>query len=383
MRKILINHLLEPPGRVTGITRFLFSMTAGLLRITALELVLATTWEREALPAVLRDSRLEVVTVPFEPSSAVNVIRQNKILPRLMREQKADCEFNANPIGGFTGRWPRVITVHDLYYRLMPEAYLARHRATWRALFPLVALRSDAILVPSESTRADLARFYPRLARKATVVHEAPAMTGPIEARAPRLQGRHGIMVGNISPNKNAGAIVEAVALLAAKGINVPILHVGRDEAGVIAGAMARLDVPVEITSVAGIDDAALHSAFTDATFFINASFHEGFCLPLVEAQQCGTPVIASNRSALPEVAGEGALLVDPSNPAAIAAAIQSIWTDPAVARSLSERGKANAARFSWDKAALSLAAMLESVCGGADKSRNGAHVAPQRHVDA
>lgn len=369
MRKVFINHLLEPPRRVTGITRFLFSLTAGLLRTAPFTFVLATAWEKEALPDVLNDPRVEVVTEPYVPSTLLNVRRQMTRVPEIMTAHAADVEFNANPVGGFAGGWPRVITVHDLYYRLMPESYPQRQRAVWRSIFPLVGMRSDAIVVPSESTKRDLAQFYPRLARKATVVHEAPAMTGTIEPRPPMLPYRHGIMVGNISPNKNAGSIVEALGLLAQNGVQVPILHVGRDEAGVIAAAQARIGVPLDIVSVAGIDDAALHSAFRHAAFFINASFHEGFCLPLVEAQEVGTPVIASNRSALPEVAGDGALLINPSDPADIARAIQSVWTDADMALDLSRRGKANVTRFSWDKAASEIAALITDVCDRSSRS--------------
>lgn len=383
MRKLVINHLLEPPNRVTGITRFLFSLTAGLLRNAQFDIVLATTWDKASLPAPLHHPRLEVETLPFEPKAIVNVFRQNRLLPELMRRHGADAEFNANPIGGFSGNWMRIITLHDLYYRLMPEAYPFRHRAIWRGLFPLSVQHADAILVPSDSTRQDLATYYRNAARKAFVVHEAPAMTGPFEPRSPLITGRHGIMVGNLSPNKNAAVIVDAIARLAERGVRVPLLHVGRDELGILAAAQSKTSSAVEIVSVAGIDDATLHAAFTHAAFFINASLHEGFCLPLVEAQECGTPVIVSNCSALPEVAGDGALLVDPRSPDDIARAIHMVWTNPDVAANLRRRAVANAARFSWDKAALELIAKFESLKKGKDAKAREPHPQDPLHAGA
>ncbi len=365
MQSILLNHMLEPPGQVTGITRFLFSLTAGLLRTSPARYVLATAWNRDELPDALKSPRLEVRTVPFHRSTVKNIVAQNRILPGLMAEAGTEAEFNCNPLGGFVGTWPRMITVHDLYYRLMPSAYPLRHRLVWRALFPLSAGRASAILAPSNATRRDLARFYPGTLSKVAVVHEAPAMIGAIEPRAPLLGGRHGIMVGNISPNKNVESIIAALGLLAETGLSVPLLHVGRDEMGAIRTAQSRLAEPLPVTSVSGIDDAALHAAFKRATFFINASLFEGFCLPLVEAQACGTPVIASNRSALPEVAGRGAILVDPESPREIAEAIHSVWTDEELAGRLSALGKANAARFSWDKAAREVTAVLDRIVLG------------------
>lgn len=375
VRTLLVNHLLEPPHRVTGITRFLFSMVGGLLASHAGRIVLATTWSRRALPARLRESRLEVVTEPFVNSTLLNVQRQSLVLPRLMKETEATAEFNANPLGGVVGRWARIITVHDLYYRLMPKAYPARHRAVWRLLFPVMAQCTSAILVPSESTRQDLSRFYPQAGAKAFVVHEAPGLMAAEEGVPAPIEGRYGLMVGNISPNKNVESIVASLALARDAGTPIPLLHVGRDEEGLIARAQSRLSKPIEIHSLHGIDDGALRAAYANAAFLVNASHHEGFCLPVVEAQACGTPVIASNRSAIPEVAGSGALLVDPDNVAELARALVSVWTDAALARDLIRRGHENAGRFSWEKAARELADKFDQLSPEARRYPRGGAV--------
>jgi len=361
---LVVNHMLEPPGRVTGITRFLFAMLQGLLKTSTAKIVLVTTWQAADLPAHLVSARIEVVTVPYQPKLAVNVMRQGSVLTRLMRKHASAIEFNANPVGYFSGDWPRVITVHDLYLKLMPEAYPLRHRLTWNVLFPLSARNADSIVVPSQSTRQDLGRFHPGALSKTVVISEAPAFDLGSAITGPPVAGRYGLIVGNVSPNKNVGVIIEALARLEAQGVSIPIVHIGRDETGALAAAQKRTPLKMPILTMPGVSDGQLRGAYTHAVFFLNTSLHEGFCLPVVEAQSCGTPVIASNRSALPEVAGEGALLIDPASPQAIAQAMKTLWLDPEAAQRASELGTANVARFSWDRAAMHLLIAMQNLEG-------------------
>ena len=359
---IVVNHLLEPPERVTGITRFLFALLPHLLELTEHNIILLTCWPEASLPAALLASRLIVRSYPYRKQLAVNVAMQHQILASVMARTGPAIEFNANPVGAFTGNWPRVVTVHDMYLDLMPEEYPLRHRLMWKLMFPRSLKRASAIVVPSSSTRDDLERFYPRAAAgKAVVLPEAPAFdeTAPI-AGAP-LTGRYGLIVGNISPNKNAGIVVEALTRLAEQGISVPLLHIGRDELGLLSHAKKLNSGHPPITSRAGVSDDDLRAAYAHATFFINTSLHEGFCLPVVEAQAMGTPVIVSNRSALPEVAGDGALFVDPQSVNGIATAIERIWTDSGLAADLSQRGKRNVARYSWASTARQLLQILSA----------------------
>ncbi len=360
---IVVNHLLEPPERVTGITRFLFALLPLLIDLTEGNIILLTCWPEASLPAALLASRLMVKTFPFHKSMVVNILRQGPVLAQAMNRPGGAIEFNANPVGAFTGRWPRVITVHDLYLDLMPDEYPLRHRIAWKALFPFSLKRASGIVVPSSSTRADLSKFYPKeSAGKTFIVPEAPAFDQQAPVGAAPLAGRYGLIVGNISPNKNAPVVVEALAALAARGIKVPLLHIGRDEGGHLARALNDAVVDVPITSRAGVSDETLRAAYRHAAFFLNTSVHEGFCLPVVEAQAMGTPVIASNRSAIPEVAGDGALLVNPQSAAEVAAAIERVWTDPKFASELAGLGTLNVARYSWASTASQVTQILRSV---------------------
>ena len=373
MPTIVVNHMLEPPGRVTGITRFLFSMLQGLLDNSANCIVLVTSWQAEDLPPQLSQSRLIVVNVAHHAKLSINVAMQGPVLSRLMRTYAPAVEFNANPLGYFAGTWPRIITVHDLYLKLMPEAYPRRHRLTWEVLFPLSARSASAIVVPSESTRQDLGRYHPSAFDKVVVVPEAPAFDMSSPLTKPPIEGRYGLIVGNLSPNKNATVVVEALAHLEREGLTVPLVHIGRDEHGILADAQRAAGLKYPVLTMPGVSDGALRASYANAAFFLNTSLHEGFCLPIVEAQFCGTPVIASNRSALPEVAGDGAILVDPTSAQSVAAAIKTLWTDPEAAQTVSRRGSANVARFSWDKAAVQLLDVVHHVI--LSHTQRGTHI--------
>lgn len=373
MRTILINHLLEPPGRVTGITRFLFALLAALLAATEDSYVLLTCWAESDLPPALLHPRLRILHKRFHHSTAVNALMQNVVVARAMRDTGAALEFNGNPLGAWTGSWPRITVVHDLYFETMPEAYPLRRRLLWKTLFPLVARSASKIVVPSFSTRQDLLRGRPGYADKIEVVPEAPAFAPDSKTGAPPLDGRYGLIVGNLSPNKNPGAIIEALARLASQGHPVPLLHIGRDELGLLRDARARYPQIAPITSIAGVDDDTLKAAYAHAAFFINSSLHEGFCLPIVEAQSFGVPVIASNRSAVPEVAGDGALLIDPTSVDQVADAIFRVWTDAALARDLALRGRVNADQYSWERAARMTARLFDQVTTAPALARNAA----------
>src|ERR1700738_2479171 len=151
---ILVNHLLEPPGRVTGITRFLFALLNELLRRPLLRYALVTTWKAHELPIALQHENLSVITLPYRRSTPLNIAAQMTQIRRLMRELGAALEFNSNPLGCFRPGWPRVITVHDLYFDVMGGHYRRRHRLWWKLLFPLALASSDAVIWVSAVTRS-------------------------------------------------------------------------------------------------------------------------------------------------------------------------------------------------------------------------------------
>src|SRR5262249_10494752 len=162
------------------------------------------------------------------------------------------------------------------------------HRLWWHVLFPLSLRAATTVLCVSESTRADLREHYPRQADKAQVVHEASALSvpaEPIDVPCPGTDAPYAILVGNISPNKNPSCLASALAILETRGRPLTVAHVGRDEAGLLAQCFSKEGLRHAVESLGSLSDPALIAAYRSALFMISASTHEGFCLPILEAQ--------------------------------------------------------------------------------------------------
>lgn len=358
---ILINHLLEPPGRVTGITRFLFALLSELIRRPRLRYALVTTWKACELPEPLQHENLSVITLPDRRSSLLNIAAQMTQIGRLMRELGAALEFNSNPLGCFHPGWPRVITVHDLYFDVMGRYYPLRHRLWWRLFFPLALASSDSVICVSEATRTDLAKFHRRFAKKAVVIHEASAIiaaAGP-DSSATSLVAPYAIYVGNVSPNKNPAALVAALKILESRGRPVKVYHVGRDDVSLLAQAQQSVGLASPVETVNGLSDEALAAAYQGASCMIAPSTYEGFCLPIIEAQTLGTPVVCSDIPVFREVAGESAMFFDPHDPETIADSLDLTMRDTRLGERLRVAGRRNATRFSWGRAAAETEALF------------------------
>lgn len=378
-RIVLVNHLLEPPNLISGISRYLFALLEELARSSRYRYVLATTWSADELPDSLRASSVEVRTMPFRPKTPINVLSQTATVARLMRETGAALEFNCNPVGCFLGGWPRVVTVHDVYMDVMPSFYPARHRLWWSLLFPLSLRSASAVLCVSQSTRNDVAARHPFARDKLVVVHEAPITNADRPAAmlpAGRFETPYGLYVGNISPNKNVGVLVEALKILQADGTAPIVYQVGRDSAGLLAEAEQRLSARGLLRKAGVLTDDELIAAYRGAAYFINTSLFEGFCLPVVEAQSLGVPVICADIPVLREVAGDGALFFAPDDAKALASRLRSVFGDGELRQRLAQSSLRNAARFSWRKAARETEGIFDAVLE--KKSERKAAATPQ-----
>jgi glycosyltransferase involved in cell wall biosynthesis len=368
-RTILVNHLLEPPNRITGITRYLFALLTELLKRESFKYVLLTTWDRTHLPASIANSGITILTHRHHNSMPLNVLVQMAILPRVFGEYGAVLEFNCNPVGGFWPTWPRIITIHDLYFDLTPDKYSFRHRLWWRLFFPLSLASSARAVCVSNNTQDDLRRFYPRLAYKATVVHEA-SMLSPTaaltDAERPELKVPYALFVGNVSPNKAPHVLTEGLAILQSRNASVRVYHIGRDDAGLLSRAVKCSGLFQPVQSVGQLSDQALAATYSQATCLIVTSTHEGFCLPVVEAQSFGTPLVCSDIPVLREVAGDGALFFRSGDAGELARHLETIFRDELVQSRVRVAAQRNAARFSWAKAAAEMEMLFE------EAARNG-----------
>lgn len=280
-------------------------------------------------------------------------------------------------------RMRTVFTLHDLIFRFFPQHHLPRNRIYLTLAMPLFLHRSDRIICVSEQTRRDAERLYHVPDAKLRVIYEGvdprfhrvtdPAMLSHARERY-QLPERFILAVGTIEPRKNLSTLFDAYAALlkdSSAHLQSPVSNLNVVVAGkqgwlvesTLQAVRARgLEGKVQFTGYVADED--LPALYTLAEVFAFPSVYEGFGLPPLEALACGTPVVCSNASSLPEVMGDAGLLVAPTDAQAWMLALGRALTDASLRRDLAERGPRQAARFTWADAARRTRAVYEELLG-------------------
>jgi glycosyltransferase involved in cell wall biosynthesis len=298
---------------------------------------LAQAWEQVALPAQAARRRAALV---FSPA-------------------------NLAPVA-----WPRnVLVMHDAAVLREPQAYSRAYRA-WHATTGLAAARRAlGVITVSEFSRGELIDLAGLEPSRLTVIpggvdsrFTPRADSAPAAARL-ALARPYVLTVATDDRRKNVIQLAPVARALEAAGIE--LVWAG-DRRPYFAAAAAAAGV----RSLGYVDDAHLPGLYAGAQAFVLPSRYEGFGLTCLEAMASGTPVVAADRAALPEVCGDAALLVDPDDSQALAAAVLRAVGDTALREDLRRRGLARAADFSWDRTAVRVDEVLTRLAGtGADQT--------------
>jgi glycosyltransferase involved in cell wall biosynthesis len=315
-------------------------------------------------------SRIEFVSVPVDARSRMQWVRgEQQLLPRLAERAGVDLLHSLANTAPAWGRFRRVVTIHDLHHRIVPDAHFGMLGFGMRMLVSLAARRSDRIIVPAWVTRDDLSRFLGTPAAKIDVVHEgfgSRRHAAPIREPELRewLHARERPIALSVSakrPHKNLARLIGALALIPAARrplLVMPGYHTRYEEQ--LRRHASSLGVTDDIRLLGWIDDGQLEGLFVAAACFVFPSLYEGFGLPVLEAMARGVPVACSGRGALDEIAGDAALRFDPESEPTIAAAIERLLSDPREAERLRDAGRERAAQFSWKAAAAGTLASYE-----------------------
>lgn len=354
MPRVLFNMSSQYAARHSGVARVAFELLGHLAGKGDFQYMLRSPWSAPQLPAFLQCLPLELDVV-YRPSNLlVDVVKRAFTFGSYCRHHNIDLVVNLDPFGTPTGGKARLLIAHDLYFKTLPDQLGWRAGLTNELIYRIMLAGNRNIVTVSRATQADVEHWYPATKGRITTIHSATSLRPGAGAPRPAdLPERYVLAVGNATPNKNYSALAEAMAIIHATDPDLALVHVGNDPQEVLSTAFERLGKPVRLLRLAGIDDASLADLYTHACCLCVPSLSEGFCLPILEAQICRCPVVSSNRSAMPEIAGQGAILVDPTEPAAIAEAIRSVITSPDNAASLIQLGVSNAAAFSWEQTAL------------------------------
>lgn len=275
-------------------------------------------------------------------------------LPTALRRDQ--CQVFHSPTGTLPLWAPchQVVTIHDLFAAIQPRWFTPRMGWQLRTTQRRAAHTADKVIAVSERTRTDLVERYHIDQRKISVVYNGVdhQRFRPTEVDSEVVARRYGVRhpfvlcVGSLMPWRNAPRLLSAVGRLGGMGL----LFVGRDIWGTDPTQRIAAENGWDWARFAGyVPDADLPELYAAARVFAYPSLYEGFGIPPIEAMACGTPVVASNAGALPEVLGDAALLVEPYNESALVEAIQGAAEDEGILR---RRGIARAARYRWDVAA-------------------------------
>ncbi|MDQ2806169.1 MAG: glycosyltransferase family 4 protein [Chloroflexota bacterium] len=267
---------------------------------------------------------------------------------------RADVLHSPDFIPPFHRACPAVITVHDLAFLRFPNL-LTGESARYYGQIRRAVQSAEAIIAVSASTAHDLVALAGADPQKIHTIYEAAApifQPGP----PPVLPG-YLLFVSTIEPRKNLRTLLAAYRLLLDGGRvrPVPPLWVVGQRGWLYEDslqAISDLHLGDTVRLLGGVDAAALPALYQGARLFALPSLYEGFGLGALEALACGTPVLAADAGALPEVVGDAGLLLPPSDPAAWATALERVLGDPALEADLRRRGPVQAARFSWAQAA-------------------------------
>ncbi len=258
------------------------------------------------------------------------------------------------------GKIPGVITIHDLSGLLMPDFHQRRVSLTSR-LIPQAVRKARRIITVSHFTRKEVEKLFPSAAGKTRVVYNGVGsqfQPSPPE-RVEEVKVKYGIKenyimyLGTVEPRKNLKTLLRAFALLKNK---IPHLLVIAGMKGWkyhgIFDLLRELSLEERVVFTGFVPEEDLPPLYSGADVFVYPSLYEGFGIPVLEAMACGTPVVASKTSSLPEVVGDAGLLADPHSPGEIAARIEEVLKNPGLAEKLSLLGRKRAGEFTWERTA-------------------------------
>jgi len=329
---------------------------------------------------------------PLVPPAAARLIPGPRLRPTLVWLQVAAPRLiaqSAAAVAHFTtGRAPLrspvpvVLTVHDLTVLDHPEWYPARERLLVAPWLRASIRRAAAVIAVSEATAEDVRQRFPAVADRVHVIPEAaaPAFHRPVDpASVAAVRRRLGLgtrvwlHVGPPSDRKNTLRLVDAFARalphVAPPRPRLVLAGSGGGRARDVARRVRALGLEADVRRIGYVAAADLPLLYASAEIVALPSLHEGFGLAAAEAMAVGAPILTGDRGGLPEVVGDASWRVDPTSTDDIAAGLVRLAGDAELRAALGERGRAQARRFDWQRAADRTADLYESVAAAAVRS--------------
>jgi glycosyltransferase involved in cell wall biosynthesis len=322
-------------------------------------------WAREMvarLPA-LRPGAYAVARPPRGLAHRAGHAWEQVALPALAARRRAALVYSPANLAPLA--WPRnAVAIHDAVALRHPEWYSPTYVAWQRRALPAAARRARLVLTVSDFSRAEIVDTLGADPLRVAVVpggvdeRFSPAADPEPARRALGLAGPYVLTLSTAGPRKNRAALAATGRALRTEGIELVA-------AGGERGYIRHEEPPDAVRAVGYVPDELLPGLYAGAEAFVLPSRHEGFGLPCLEAMASGVPVVAADRGALPETCGDAALLVDPDDPDAVAAAVLRAAGDEAERGRLRAAGLERARSFTWERAAAATDALLARAAAG------------------
>lgn len=294
----------------------------------------------------------------------------NVALPRILKTDDVDCFFAPNFVQPLRYRGTSIAVVHDLAHIRAADTHTPAYRWYLRVFLAATVRRAEHIIVVSQQTKQDVVDHYGITPQKVSVCYGAAderfqPRTVSEDIRS-NLREQYGLasefalFVGSVESRKNVDTVVKALARME-PSVRPQLVVVGNRDSTyeLLTQAIEQYDGDVVFTGY--VPDEQLPFFYNLATIFFYPSEYEGFGLPVLEAMQSETPVLVSDRSSLPEVVGEAGVVVDPTNPDAVAAGISELLTKETRSQ-YATSGVSRANEFSWVRSAKRINTVLNQV---------------------
>lgn len=259
--------------------------------------------------------------------------------------------------------WKSVVTIHDMTFFLYPGVHTFSKKLFFRWMISYSIKKADMVICVSESTKRDMMKLLNAPNGKLITVPEAAddiympvnnlKSTEEIKQKY-RITGKFILYVGVLEPRKNISALIKAFSQLLDKGFNYQLVIAGKKgwDYNQIFEMVKNLKLEDKIIFTGYVPSEDLLFLYNAAKLFVYPSLYEGFGIPVLEAMCCGTPVITSNISSMPEVAGEGAILINPHSIEELRDAMIQCLSNKELSDELRKKGLERAKKFSWEKTA-------------------------------
>ncbi|MBZ5493471.1 MAG: glycosyltransferase family 4 protein [Acidobacteriia bacterium] len=290
--------------------------------------------------------------------------REQFELPRILSRYKVDLLHGPHFLLPLVRPCPAVATIHDVIYMACPEDLPSlAGRLYYRVMMTACSRMATCLITDSKYSKDEIVRYLHADPARIEVVYPAvdPFFESPADHdQIASVRARFGIdrdyllSVGIYKPRKNYARLLKAFQLLHKSGIHSQLVIAGPLGKGepILRGLARELGIAEHVIFTGFVNDADLRALYSGARVYVCPSLYEGFGFTVLEAMACGTPVVCSSATSLPEVAGKAALYFDPNKPEEMASQLRRAVSDESVRTSLISEGRTNLLRFSWDETA-------------------------------